>query len=137
MSDYVGSHLVRAFMQSPIAAVIPAEPGWRVVRFRQKGDEQELYLEPIAFWAIEPSIPCPKPLPKEDISSLNYILGVLGNNSTRRDPLWPMSPLDAQKKRYDINTLHAWVGPDETDEEVLARVSAHITKDRKNAKGEP
>jgi len=123
IDDHTAARL-RAFMAAPLAAVLPAEPGWRAIV--QVG--QELRAEPIAFWSVEPTMVLPKPVEvaaKE--SPIEFLMRSLFTGPDAgvervRAPMMSMYPLDANRRRFDILTLHAWVGPDETDAEVFARV---------------
>lgn len=124
--DYV----VQCIMGAPIAAVLPAEPGWRVVVGEpQENGEWHLVVKPIYFWAVEPVMILPRQGPSAPLSSLVGLMQVMAGAGKRREPVYPLYPLDEQKRRYDARHLHTWVGPDETDVEVLQRVVAYIEKE--------
>lgn len=127
-------------MNAPIAAVLPAEPGWRVVLHEpHDGDRSRLFLADIAFWAVEPALLLPRPEPKAPLTSALGLLQVLQGPGpeTRRTPAFPLYPLDAERKRFDIARLVAWVGPDEPDDEaVLRRLVEHLEREAERLRKE-
>lgn len=129
LKDPYVEYTARRIMNAPIAAVLPAEPGWRVVLGEsQENGEWHLVVKPIYFWAVEPAVILPNPAPEPPRISLMVLVQAMAGAEQRRDPLYPLYPLDAEKKRYDARYLHTWVGPDETDEQVLQRVVEYIEK---------
>lgn len=131
----------KGLMARPIAAVLPAEPGWRVV-LSECGPEmpQEngpalvrvtLSLRPIYFWAVEPALVCP-PRPTTVMAPMSVmdIFGLATAPAARdfEQPVYPLYPLDKERRRYEVDDIMAWVGPDESDEAALRRLQEVITK---------
>jgi len=115
-------------MGRPIAAVLPAEPGWRVVMHRRGCEAAEkvedLYLLPVHFWAVEPTLLSPR--------SWVTIPSTSVPPKVER-PVLHLYPLDEKKARYDMNDLYALAGPDESDEAITQRL-VELTKARRSQK---
>lgn len=112
-------------MSRPIAAVLPAEPGWRVVMHRRgcEGAEkvEDLYLLPVHFWAVEPTLFSPR-------SWVSYPSTDMPPKVAQ--PSFHLYPLDENKARYDAENVYALAGPDESDAAITQRLVELTTKRR-------
>jgi hypothetical protein len=105
----------------PLAAKIPAEPGWRVVTSTPQGEPQPdgrqdcmVEVRPIGFWGMGPDwLPSPK----------DWIGGLLGSGRSPR-----LIPLDPDGKRYPSATIEGIEPPGRDSKEVLAEALARLQR---------
>lgn len=100
----------------PIAARIPAEPGWRAVVFVRQGEELFVKVSPIAHWAMKaPIVEPPKPAPVMVMSFIRNMTDAF-HPIQGAPTLWP---LDESGALIDPALLHRLVPPcDQTNEQL-------------------
>lgn len=141
--DKANMAIAKALTASPIAAVLPAEPGWRaVVAVDVPGDPtvHQIVTRPIAFWSVEPTMMFPTPISFAAETATDRLLMALagmGQMPNREEPAFRMWPLDDARKRFDAARTYAWFGPDVDDAEAIRRVvewiKARTAKDAERA----
>ncbi len=109
------NEIAEAYLALPLAALIPALPGWRIVRVVPVAPlpdsphlvQVEIRVEPVTQWGLEPPFGIGEVAQSEE-ATLTEIL------QQEAPPLGPMVMVDEDGKRLDVRHIYKLLPPTDT-----------------------